>query len=617
MTRPSMWLALAFVVACGEDLVGPDAAGLELRTVTTGAPTDPDGYTVRVDGGAPAAIGPNSTRSMTQVSLGEHRVELEGVAPNCALTGPSVRPVTVVAGSIAQVRFEVLCAPPSGSVEVSVATVGDSPDPDGYLVRLDQAASVPIPSSGTVTFAAVAAGEHEVGLSGIALNCAVAGDLPAVVTVGSDPVRLDLEVRCGPPTGTVRIVTSTTGFRPDADGYVVTVSQVAHPAAPSGSVIIPDLPVGEVGIELTGVASNCAVGGGPSRTITLGVGTTFDVTFEVTCIAIVDGLVLFTSDRTGATHLYRVRDDGSDLRDLTPSREVIGGGDWSPDGSRIVFATSGGLFVMNADGSAAAPLGVEGTAPRWSPDGERILFNAAGMITVVRADGTDLRPITSGGSAAWSPDGTRIAFARVDRSRCVADLFCPTDLYAIAPDGSGQTRLVSSANASDQLGSPAWSPDGTRIAYTRSCCFLGPNASGLYVVGVAGGLAQRVSSTPSVADRSGRRTDAPSPLRPDALTARRTSCSCLPPEAAAASSWPGARPPSTPAPGAERYSLIFGRLIPGARPGATARQPHQPSDRAPAWVTTGERRWRPPCLEVCTSMHFGSSAGFSPAAARI
>ena len=107
---------------------------------------------------------------------------------------------------------------------------------------------------------------------------------------------------------------------------------------------------------------------------------------------------------------------------------------------------------MNADGSAAAPLGVEGTAPRWSPDGERILFNAAGMITVVRADGTDPRPITSGGSAAWSPDGTRIAFARVDRSRCVADLFCPTDLYAMAPDGSGQTRLVSSANASDQLG---------------------------------------------------------------------------------------------------------------------------------------------------------------------
>lgn len=259
--------------------------------------------------------------------------------------------------------------------------------------------------------------------------------------------------------------------------------------------MIPDLPAGEVEVELTGVASNCAVGGGPSRTIALGVGTTFDVTFEVTCIAIVDGLVLFTSDRTGVTHLYRIRDDGSDLRDLTPSREVLGGGDWSPDGSRIVFATPGGLFVMNADGSAAASLGVEGTAPRWSPDGERILFNAAGMITVVRADGTDLRPITPGGGAAWSPDGTRIAFARVDRSRCVADLFCPSDLWDMAVDGSEQTRLVSAANASDMLGSPTWSPDGTRIAYTRSCCFLGPSASGLYVVAVGERLAQRISST--------------------------------------------------------------------------------------------------------------------------
>lgn len=496
MTRPSMLLALVLITACGDDLVGPDAAGLELRTVTTGSPVDPDGYAVRVDGGAPIAIGLNATQSMSQVSVGEHRVSLEGVAPNCALTGPSVRPVTVVASSIAQVRFEVLCAPARGSIEVSVATVGDSPDPDGYLLRLDQAAGVPVSSNGTITFAAVAAGVHEVGLTGIALNCAVAGNHPAVVRVASDPVRLELEVRCGPPTGKVRIVTSTTGFRPDADGYVVTVNQATYPLAASGSLIIPDLPVGEVGIELTSVASNCAVGGEPSRTITLGVGTTVDVTFEVTCIAIVDGLVLFTSDRTGSMHLYRVRDDGSDLRDLTPSREVIGGGDWSPDGTRIVFATSRGLFVMNADGSAAAPLGVEGIAPRWSPDGQHILFNAAGMIMVVRADGTDLRPITLGSGAVWSPDGSRIAFARVDRSRCVADLFCPSDLWSVAADGSGQTRLVSSANASDQLGSPAWSPDGTRIAYTRSCCFIfGPSASGLYVVRVVGGLAQRVSST--------------------------------------------------------------------------------------------------------------------------
>ncbi|MEP6687393.1 MAG: hypothetical protein ABJC36_03530, partial [Gemmatimonadales bacterium] len=413
MTRPSMLLALVLIAACGEDLVGPGSAGLELRTVTTGAPVDPDGYQVRVDGGPPTAIGLNATRSMPQVGVGEHRIELEGVASHCVLAGPSLRAVTVVAGTIARVQFEVLCAPPRGSVEVSVATTGESPDPDGYVVRLDRTRGVPVPSNGTVAFAAVAAGEHEVDLSGIALNCAVAGDDPAVVTVGSDPVRLDLEVRCGPPTGTVRIVTSTTGFRPDADGYVATVNQMAHAVESNGSVNIPDLPVGKVAVELTGVASNCAVGGGPTRTITLGVGTTFDVTFEVTCIAIVDGLVLFTSNRTGATHLYRVRDDGSDLRDLTPSRVVIGGGDWSPEGSRIVFATARGLFVMNADGSAAAALGVEGTAPRWSPDGARILFNAAGMITVVRADGTDPRPITSGGVAAWSPDGTRIAFTRV------------------------------------------------------------------------------------------------------------------------------------------------------------------------------------------------------------
>ncbi|MFL5537464.1 MAG: hypothetical protein ACJ8J0_00640, partial [Longimicrobiaceae bacterium] len=269
MTRPFILLALVLIAACGDDLVGPDSAGLELRTVTIGAPVDPDGYQVRVDGGAPAAMGLNVTRLVPQVGVGEHRVELEGVASHCVLAGPSLRAVKVVAGSMARVKFEVTCAPPRGSVEVSVATVGDSPDPDGYLVHLDQTAGVPVPSNGTVNIVAVAAGQHEIGLSEIALNCAVAGDHPAVVTVGTDPVRLDLEVRCGPPTGAVRVVTSTTGFRPDADGYVVTVNQTAHAVAPNGNVIIADLPAGEVGLELTGVASNCAITGSPSRTVTL------------------------------------------------------------------------------------------------------------------------------------------------------------------------------------------------------------------------------------------------------------------------------------------------------------------------------------------------------------
>ena len=490
----SLCLAVAILLAaCGEDLVEPTTAVLELRTVTTGAPVDPDGYAVRLDGGQPTAIGANGTLSVPDLVAGEHVVELVGLASNCVLAGANPLTVTVSAGGVVRARFEVACSTLPGSLEVSVITSGQSPDPDGYLVLLDHAAGVAVASSGTATFPNVAAGTHAVGLSGWAPNCAVAGDNPRLVTVASETVQVDFEVRCGSPSGTVRVVTTTRGSRPDADGYVVMVNNAEHAVGANASLTVPDLPVGDVVVELTGVAANCVVGGGETRAISLTNGTTFVVTFEVNCIPIVDGILLFSSDRSGVFHLYRVRDDGSELRDLTPSMEAFRG-DWSPDGTKVVYAATGGLFVMNADGSAPTPLGVQGGAPKWSPDGRRILFNAGGAINVMDADGTDATALAEGRNGTWSPDGAKVAFDRIDRARCVPYLFCPSSIYVMAADGTGVTRLTTAANASDQLEAPAWSPDGSSIAYIRSCCFLGPDVSGIYVMGARGGLAQRIGS---------------------------------------------------------------------------------------------------------------------------
>ena len=383
------------------------------------------------------------------------------------------------------------CSAPRGSLEVAVTTNGENPDPDGYLVFLDQGAGLPVASNGTVTFADVVVGAHEVRLSGLSPNCAVVGDQPKPVTVEADGTRLDLEVRCGPPSGTIRITTTTAGPRPDADGYSVVVNGAEHPVGPNESVTVAGLPVGEVVVVLTGVAANCTVAGDASRSIPLASGATVAISFDVTCLPSSAGLVLFLSDRSGVFRLYRVREDGSGLRSLTPSMQAFSG-DWSPDGSKIVFGAPAGVFVMNADGSAPAALGVNGGLPRWSPDGRMILYNAGGAITAMRADGTGATTLAEGGNATWSPDGTRIAFDRVDRSRCVADLFCPSALYTMAADGSDVTPLATAANASDQLKAPAWSPDGTRIAYTRSCCFLGPNVNGVYVMDAQGGPGQRV-----------------------------------------------------------------------------------------------------------------------------
>jgi Tol biopolymer transport system component len=409
------------------------------------------------------------------------------------LAGANPMTVTATAGDVVRARFEVACSTYPGSLEISVITSGESPDPDGYLILLDDVASAVVGSNGTLTIPNIAAGTHAVALSGWASNCAVAGDNPKLVTVASEPVQVAFEVGCGPPSGTVRVVTTTRGARPDPDGYVALVNDAEHAVGANATVTVPDLPVGEVVVKLTGVAANCVVGGGETRTIALSNGTTFDVTFDVSCIPIVDGTLLFFSDRSGVSHLYRVRDDGSELRNLTPSMEAFRG-DWSPDGTKIVFAATAGLFVMNADGSAPTPLGVQGSAPKWSPDGRRILFNAGGAVNVMDADGSGATALAEGGNGTWSPDGAKIAFDRVNRSQCVPDFYCPSSIYVMAADGTHVTRLTTATGFSDRAGAPAWSPDGNSIAYIRSCCFLGSNVSGIYVMGAEGGLGQQIGS---------------------------------------------------------------------------------------------------------------------------
>jgi Tol biopolymer transport system component len=114
------------------------------------------------------------------------------------------------------------------------------------------------------------------------------------------------------------------------------------------------------------------------------------------------------------------------------------------------------------------------------------------MIKLMNADGSNLRDLAQGSRPDWSPDGTQIAFDRLDPSRCLFDMFCPVEIYVMAADGSQVRKLIGSSNASDQLTSPAWSPDGSRIAYSRRCCFLGPSVSGIYAVRPAGSVLQPI-----------------------------------------------------------------------------------------------------------------------------
>ena len=227
-----------------------------------------------------------------------------------------------------------------------------------------------------------------------------------------------------------------------------------------------------------------------------------------------DGMrIAFESNRGGNYDIYimNVADalqgtDGSGLTRLTsnPSHDVAPS--WSPDGTRIVFATlrdeldpencdpdcNWEIYALNVqdalqgtDGSGVTRLTndpAEDFGPTWSPDGTRIAFDSyrdgSYDIYVMNADGGGGGGVikltddpSSDYGASWSPDGTRIAFTTFrdepNPGNCLPD--CNCEIYTLnvqdalqGTEGSGLTRLTSDP-AYDEY--PAWSPDGTRIAF--------------------------------------------------------------------------------------------------------------------------------------------------------
>ena len=91
-------------------------------------------------------------------------------------------------------------------------------------------------------------------------------------------------------------------------------------------------------------------------------------------------------------------------------------------------------------------------------------------IYVMNLDGSGLQPLTEedeSRSPAWSPDGKRIAFNR--------DL----DIYIMNADGSNKTRVTRSfPEPCGPAEYPAWSPDGQRIAFESSSSICVINADG-------------------------------------------------------------------------------------------------------------------------------------------
>ena len=173
-----------------------------------------------------------------------------------------------------------------------------------------------------------------------------------------------------------------------------------------------------------------------------------------------------------------MRADGSGVQTLTTPEPHMGAMTWSPDGERVAFAAQGNIHVMRADGTQRHVLtDAEGDEnwPSWSPDGKLILVASSNsspeqLSTIVVGESHPTPLQQPGSEGAWSPDGQSIALVS-DRDG-KPDARDPVDwneeIYVTTADAS-RVRRITQIPGNDHW-PPAWSPDGTHLAFTSDGC---------------------------------------------------------------------------------------------------------------------------------------------------
>ena len=297
-------------------------------------------------------------------------------------------------------------------------------------------------------------------------------------------------------TGVIEIKLATSGLPEDLDpdGYSLWVDGRAYGAVATNKSLAINVDVGKHAVRLDDVAPNCSINGSNELTLEVVGGQSVTAAFDVMCVANIGALRVLT------------RTTGLDAKSYHYTAKLEGIGNVALGATDTVSypnVRAGPLQITLTDISTNCVA--DGLNPRTVnvpfndtagvnfyvdcpyDDGELIAYVQYNLndadIYVVHPDGTRPRQLTTNPgfdlSPAWSPDGKRIAFSSSNYRSYRGGSF---GIFVMDDDGANQLRLTSGFDFG-----PSWSPDGSRIAFQRDSAIWLMNADGTNAVPLVGG----------------------------------------------------------------------------------------------------------------------------------